>query len=200
MATFFIILIIILILAIAITTIPIKVHIEKLEIMNKSIEDIEMAISFGWLKIKLEKEKIDKILNNKKIEALIEKIKERIKKDYNTKRKIAVKDIKEFLRKIAIEELKLNAVIGTTDIFITTFLVTITSIIIPFLIVKNAENPEYEIAPRYIEENYLKLSIKCIISVKLVHIINIAKELERNDRGKKDGRSSNRGPYANSNG
>lgn len=200
MTTFFIILIIILILAIAITTIPIKVHIERLEVINQSIEDIELGISFGWLKIKLEKDKIQRILNNNKIEALIERIKKRIKNDYKIKPKIAVKDIKNFLRKIEINKLKLNAVIGTTDIFITTFLVTITSIIIPFLIIKNAENPEYEITPRYIEENYLKLSIKCIISVKLVHIIDIAKELERKDRRKKDGRSSNRGPYANSNG
>ena len=91
--------------------------------------------------------------------------------------------------------------IGTENIILTSFLVGIISAVIPNLIRSNIKsydenNYELEILPNFKEQNYIYLNFNGIISIKLVHIINMFKLIG----GINDERAPNRRLNANSNG
>jgi hypothetical protein len=187
----------------------VKVKIDKFEFINKEVTDMKIVISLAFLnkinlfKITLNKSRLNKIEHNRNVRKIVKRIQERLIKDYkymhNFERK-SIKEILEIFKYFNISNVEIDAKIGTEDSIFTSFVVTAISIIITFFIARKVVNTRYKILPVYINENYLNLSIKCIISIKLVHIISIIKELERKDRDKKNGRAINRRTYANSNG
>jgi len=118
-------------------------------------------------------------------------------------------DLKKILKyifnkeKIKIEKLKLDLKLGTEDAALTSYIVVIISTIISTLIAKKVDKFSYNkykygIIPLYENKNIIKLSINCIISIKLVHIIYMIYVLKRKD-DEKYGRTSNRRTYDNGN-
>ena len=140
---------------------------------------------------------------NKIIKKIIKKVQEEILKDYTNENKIKVNKIKKGLKSlkyVSIKNIKIKGKVGTANAVITAFLTTFLNLFITFFIARKVNNTKYEILPVYIDENYFELSIKCIISIKVVHIIHIARLLKRKESDKIDGRTSNRRSYANSHG
>ncbi len=209
MTVFFILLCILILIFVILIFSSVKVKIDKFEFINKEVTDMKIVISFAFLnkinllKITLNKSRLNKIEHNRNVRKIVKRIQERLIKDYkymhNFERK-SIKEILEIFKYFNISNVEIDAKIGTEDSIFTSFVVTAISIIITFFIARKVVNTRYKILPVYINENYLNLSIKCIISIKLVHIISIIKELERKDRDKKNGRAINRRTYANSNG
>lgn len=209
MTVFFILLSIIIVLFVIITFSSIKINIENFKFINLKIIDLKVVISFAFLnkinilKITINKEKLDRIEHNKYVIKIAEKIQEKLIKDYKYMHNFEQKSIKEILKiskYFRLNNVEIDMKLGTEDAVLTSFLITTISIIITFLIARKIENIKYNVRPVYIDEIYLNLSIKCIISIKVVHIINIIKELKRKDRDKKNGRPLNRRTYASSNG
>ena len=102
--------------------------------------------------------------------------------------------------KITIEKLNLNAFIGTEDLLLTTGIIFGISVLIacglPFIIShKYEKNIYYKILPVYRDKNYLNFKLNCIISVKMVHIINIIYTYLQKRRVDKYGGTSNRRAY-----
>ena len=177
----------------------------KLNIKNISIKNIENGIKkkeidkdfdiylelylFG--KIKAAKIKItDKILKKMHVKENVEDI----EKDVKTIKKVKSLEIIKML-KIKIEELNLNAEIGTEEILLTVFIVTILSSIIGIAF-RNCkhENVKYRIMPLYQFGNTINFNLNCIINVKMVHIIHIIYILLKKGMIKNE-RTSNRRSY-----
>jgi len=117
--------------------------------------------------------------------------------------KIGYKEILRILRyifkteKIKIEKFKLNLRLGTENSILTSYIVASISSIISILLARRIDDfsndkYEYQIIPEYIDKNVLKLSINCIISIKLVHIIYMIYVLKRKDDVKYGGTSNRR--------
>lgn len=205
MAIFFVIIILVIIFLSS----SLKISIEDFKIYNKKITNLKIIISIAFLneinllQITLNKEKIENLKKNKIIKKIIKKVQEEILKDYTNENKIKVNKIKEGLKSlkyVSIKNIKIKGKVGTANAVITAFLTTFLNLFITFFIARKVNNTKYEILPVYIDENYFELSIKCIISIKVVHIIRIARLLKRKESDKIDGRTSNRRSYANSHG
>lgn len=205
MAIFFVIIILVIIFLSS----SLKISIEDFKIYNKKITNLKIIISIAFLnginllQITLNKEKIENLKKNKIIKKIIKKVQEEILKDYTNENKIKVNKIKKGLKSlkyVSIKNIKIKGKVGTANVVITAFLTTFLNLFITFFIARKVNNTKYEILPVYIDENYFELSIKCIISIKVVHIIHIARLLKRKESDKIDGRTSNRRSYANSHG
>ena len=205
MAIFFVIIILVIIFLSS----SLKISIEDFKIYNKKITNLKIIISIAFLnginllQITLNKEKIENLNKNKIIKKIIKKVQEEILKDYTNENKIKVNKIKKGLKSlkyVSIKNIKIKGKVGTANAVITAFLTTFLNLFITFFIARKVNNTKYEILPVYIDENYFELSIKCIISIKVVHIIHIARLLKRKESDKIDGRTSNRRSYANSHG
>ena len=95
-------------------------------------------------------------------------------------------------KQIKIEKLNLNIDVGTEDAALTAIITGIVSIIISFLIgqnVKSGNDINWNINSIY-NSNLLKLELNCIISIKLIHIINRIYVTRK--EGDKNVRTSNR--------
>ena len=143
-------------------------------------------------------------LNNKKVKKLISKIP---KIDIKTiENDFKLKDIKTLKKlHLKISKLKLDAILGLESPVTTAFLIAILSsgisIAIPHLIKKwDKESYKYNIQPIYNNQNLYKISLNCIIELKVVHIINVIYILvKKGKRDKNERTTSNRKPYAYSN-
>ena len=163
--------------------------IVKLKIFNK----------LTWAKIKLNKDKIEEIKNSKTFKRIALKG----IKDFNENKDIEIKKLK-VLKKLNIntDKLKLYVKLNTINIGITSFLITIISTVISVILAKTAqkskmENYMYKIEPAFYMQNLFKICIDCIISLKMVHIINIIYILRKKRSVEKyDKRTSNRRTYA----
>ena len=94
--------------------------------------------------------------------------------------------------KLKYENIKLNIEIGEDNAAITALLTGVISCIVSVIIGKyfsNIEDINWNVQPMY-NTNILKLSLNCIISVKLIHIINTIYEMRK--EGDKYARTSNR--------
>ena len=79
--------------------------------------------------------------------------------------------------KIDLEYLNLDFSLGTEFILLTTVIITTLSTIFPMLANKfirkyDSKNYIYKFTPIY-NKNDIRLELDCIISIKLVHIINV---------------------------
>lgn len=198
----FLMFIIFLILLKILLSINIKLEIENLKILlPKNQNKITNKNNKVSLKIYvLKKIKIAEI-NLKKIDLKSDKVKKRIKKQFDGK-KLNLDTIK-LLNKVnyIIEKLNLKVYIGTEDPSITAIVVgvgyTIVSNFIGGKTISN-KNIDYKIFPIYQNKNIFKLELDSIITFKMKNIIDIIKLLKKG-RVDKDGRTSNRRAYAYSN-
>ena len=100
-----------------------------------------------------------------------------------------------------IEKFKIDGELGTENAAFTALTTGLLNSIIPILILrkiksKNIDNYYLNINPIFINQNLLNLDFDCIISIKLVHIIDIIYFLIKKGRVNKNERTSNRRSYA----
>ena len=206
MAVVFLVGILIILLFIVIILSSIYFRIDEIKFLNKPKRylDYKAYIELRFLgKIKifsimLVPKKVKQIVDIIKIRQKIEQINwNQFKKELPSKEKI-----KEIIKKlnIKLQKFHLELEIGTQDILITSFLVagfaSILGIILPKIISKyNKEKYFYKILPNYYKKNMVKLSLNCIIQVKMVHIISIIPILLKGKEKKKNERTSNRRSY-----
>lgn len=209
MLLFFYIILIIFIFALILLLSEIKLIIEDFEISKNfetsnlkkwNVSNYRGKLGLYFLgKIKLFSIKI----NDNKTKKILEKdyIKDKIKtakklNKYQSKEKIdiAKKTLKNLIKEIKIKTFNLKICIDTKNVILTSYLVAVISAIIPNIIRNNiekfnSENHSFEVSPLYKDQNYIYVKFNCIISIKVVHIINMFKVMG----GKKNERSSNRG-------
>lgn len=166
---------------------------------------LKLLDKFTWFKIKIDKNKMKAIENSKifnkinkpeSIRNIIAKNKKEILKQDNIK---YIKDIN-----LKIKQLDLNIKLSTSDAIITSFGVAILASIISIFLAKNIEKFEtnkyiYTITPIYNQKPSIKIKLNCIISIKIVHIMNVIYMLIKKRSVKYDERTSNRRTYVCSN-
>ena len=116
-----------------------------------------------------------------------DKIKKHVVKNDNIK----IKDIQKKL-KLKYENIKLNIEIGEENAAITAILTGVISSIVSVIIGKyfsDIKEIKWNVEPLY-NINVLKLSLNCIINIKLIHIINTIIMMRK--KGDKNARTSNR--------
>lgn len=106
------------------------------------------------------------------------------------------------IKKCKINQLKLDIAIDINNVEILAYIVAIISTIIPNIIrIKtvfyNSNKFSYKIIPLFNNTNSFYIKLNCIFSIKLVHIINMLKDMKRRDKYE---RSSNRRFNVNCNG
>jgi len=221
MVAFFIILTILffvwlLTLIFCLSNLEIEVNRLMLDTNNKKHEKLQDYLFYirlklfnkiTWFKIKIDKKKMKAIENSKIFKAKIfNKINE-----YEHVRDIILKNRKEIFKKsnikyikgldVNINKLDLQFEICTSNNILTSFSVAEISTIISILVAKHMEKYEkdkykYIITPKYEEKPSVKINLNCIISLKIVHIMNVIYMLIKKRSVKYDERTSNRGTYA----
>lgn len=168
----------------------------------KIIIRLKLFNKLTWIKIKITKEQIAKAISNKLVKRIMLKRMEKFKENKN----IEVKKLKVLKKlNINIDKLKLYIKIDTPSTTATTTITTLIATVISIFLAKtastnNMNNYKYKIQPTFYMQNLLKICIDCIISLKMVHIINIIYILKKKRSvNKYDKRTSNRRAYAYSN-
>jgi len=178
-----------------------KLEIKKLHISNNNVDkklkaDFVLNIGVYWFnRIKV----INFTIDNYKISNLLKAGKIDLKKLKNNK--AANKDILKALKdnEFEIEYLKLEGYFATFNPVLSSIIFAFINAIIPIAIATKI-NGKYinRIELLNINENVINLSLNCIISLKIVNIINILHYLKKKG-GKNNGKSSDRRSYAYSN-
>ena len=152
-----------------------------------------------WIKLKMNKSKMNKVKNStfyKKV--ILNKIKK-----INKTQSFEISDIK-VLNELKVKTDKLNLYIkfDTKETFVTAFLTAIISTLIAIVLSRTTtkykqEKYKYKVEPIFCTQNLFKICIDCIISLKMVHIINVIYILKKKRSvNKYDKRTSNRRAYA----
>lgn len=206
MLVFFIVLGVFILINIIIFFSSIKIEIDTLKINNKEklrVNDFKIKFylvlgkKIKWTKIEITKEKLGN-MNKTNLDKLLTKITNlKIVKDLRNagfikQRGIISKAIED--SNLQLERLDLEVDIGLSNIIAVSYLVAIIDIIISINLAKrpnnlNYNNFKYTITPHQTEKFNLKLSINCIISVKIVNIISTIIKKRSED---KNVRTSNR--------
>lgn len=199
MVIFFLILFIILVVYtthIKIQIIEFQSKIQKYKLIRFYKYKVKLYL-FGKIKyasITLTKDKINKTKNNKLVKKVLKKQNINIKKTLE----LFIKSKKDALGTeniLKIESLNLILKIGTEFPTFTTFSTAILAILISNVLARTVqefkkEKYYYKIMPYYLDKNFYDLSINCIISLKLAHIIKVIVLMKK--RSDRNGRASNR--------
>ncbi|MBO5413529.1 MAG: hypothetical protein J6A29_04470 [Clostridia bacterium] len=194
MLVFFIILIILILMCLLIYLSGIKIQINNIEIERRNkikINDLKINICFmlfnklQLIKVGINKEKIEKINFNK----IKDKIKE---KNIKPNKKMMTNGIKTL--KVKTESLNIRAKLGLNNAVSMAYLVAVINIVLSIIFAKisngnKKENYKYVIKPLQTDKLYLKISINCIIKIKIANIINM---IIMNRSEEKNERTSNR--------
>lgn len=205
---FFIILFFILII-LAIVCSTIKIDVQRLKFSNGERKNLQYDYLIFLELLFLNRIKIMKLtLTPQKLKALNEKVKinEKIQKINvkNIKKDLPDKsEVKELGKKldVRLEAFHFHLEIGTKDVIITSAIVAVFASLIGILLPKWVrryceEKYQYKIIPIYQNQNVIKLSLNCIIQVKVIHIINIIFTfVKKRKESKKNERTSNRRSY-----
>lgn len=177
-----------------------EIEIKELEIdTTKKRKNILVC-----LKLKLfNKIPIFKInIDNKKIKSLEIKNKKLVKSIISSQRENLKLNNLEILKYLDfnLEEINLKVIISLVDIATTTVIIPILVTIISMFLKKTAkkykkEKYKYSIIPDYNLNLMVKIKLKCIISIKIVNIINVIYMMLKKGSEKNDERTSNRGTY-----
>ena len=181
-------LLIVLTILIIFTTIQIHIENIRLEIPKKNARNLNkkhkitvklyLFEKINYLKLDITKNKMEKRV----IRRNVEKIKRKIKKDKNKFDKKMVSKLKKM--KIKIQNINLKIFLGTEDAAQNAIIVGMISsgiaIIMGMLtekeILKIGEEQKnqiyWKVVPVYQNRNLLNINLDCIISFKLIHIIN----------------------------
>ena len=179
----------------------IKIEIIKLQISNVSKKfNISFASKISiflfnilkLLEINIDDNKVKKIYKSGKIN--ISKLKSNNIKDLRVISKI------EF----NLEQLKVDGYIGCEDAAYTAYITSVINSLLGILISKkinfyNKDRYIYHINPTFTNQNLVNLELNCIISIKIVNIINIILILLKKGSVRENERTSNRRAYAYSN-
>ena len=179
----------------------IKVKVTKLHILKSDNEfELKLISKLGLylfgkirlLELTIDDNRLKKMYRSGKIN--IQKLKDNSKLN---------KDTLKLLRKVnfIIEEFHLQGYIGTESAGVTALISGMINALIPILISKRIneyqkEKYHYQLDTIYINQNIVNLDFNCIISIKMVHIINVIYILLRKGSVKKNERTSNRRAYA----
>ena len=193
---------ILLIIFITIILGTLKINIKEIDLSSENIKNAKFNIQIGIylfnkiniLGLKINKKKIEKLLNSKVILKF---------KNMNFKKVprnlINPKKMKEYLKilNVNLEKLNLKIWLDTKNVLTVTFLIPVISSFLALIINNGAkkyyeEKYNYNIKPLYQGKNQIKIYGNCIISLKLVHIIHIIYILFREGRKNKNERTSNR--------
>ena len=188
-------------------TIKIKFEIQNLKIstnekphLNKKYQIKIVIYTLGFipiLKIKLNNQKIKKIINNQKIK---EKIKQQETKIIENKANID-KELITSLKNIKTEvkEINLKIRIGTENASLTAFTIPVISTFIAIFLSKQIkkynDKQVFLVEPAYLDKNLLKIEISSIFQIKMIHIINTICIVNKKRKGDKNERTSNRRSY-----
>ena len=136
------------------------------------------------------KDELDRLLKNKFLKERINGITKSAKSIKGRESKENIRLILKQLKKyVIIESLEFKSYIDTESVILTSYIVSITSSIIPFILRENmSKRPEYQILPLYKNQNYFYIQLNSIISINVVHIINMFKRIG----GMSNERTSNR--------
>ena len=165
-----------------------KIRIFKIKINEEKVKKMEKSKFIKW---------IDKKINMK----LEEEIKDVSKFVLENRKKIFRKETIEYIKKLEMKlsKLKISITLGAEDAIITSYLVALIASGIAGVIAYvtkqiNSKKYNYKVTPVYINQNYFKMELNCIINIKMVHIMNIIYLLLKK-RSEKYDRASNRRPY-----
>ena len=188
-------------------TIKIKFEIQNLKIstnekphLNKKYQIKIVIYTLGFipiLKIKLNNQKIKKIINNQKIK---EKIKQQETKIIENKANID-KELITSLKNIKTEvkEINLKIRIGTENASLTAFTIPVISTFIAIFLSKQIkkynDKQVFLVEPVYLDKNLLNIEFSSIFQIKMIHIINTICIVNKKRKGDKNERTSNRRPY-----
>ncbi len=205
---FLFILLIFLCLALVVLTSKLDIRIINLIIDSQSIKHIddryEIIIRlkiFGnipILKFTINKNKLRKIQQSWKMNEKVKQLERDILKNENKFDKQIIKGLKEFSKGIYVENLELEAELGTENAFLTSILVAFFSSILAISFSRihlKENNIVYKIEPVYRNENSIKIEISGIFQIKLIHIINTIYVLNKKGGRKNHERTSNRRSY-----
>lgn len=172
------------------------------EIIDNINIDINLAIKIlllnkiPILRITMNKNKILKVIEKIKLKSKLENL---AVKDLTNERNI---DMMHYITEsnVKLEVFRLEMDIGTEDAIITSFLTAgIASgmgVILSKVIEKfDDQKYKYAITPIYKNKNIVRIGLNCIISTKVVHIINIVYMFFKKRRVDKNERTSNRRSY-----
>lgn len=185
-----------------------KLNFDSSKLKSKRLQEylfiikLKLFNKITWIKLKINKTKINKAKNSKFYKKVV------LNKIKNIKgmQDLKVENIK-VLKELEIKIDKLNlffefciensAVTAFSTVIISTLISVILSI---FANGYKKEKYEYKIKPIFGKQNFLKICIDCIISLKMVHIINVIYILKKKRSvNKYDKRTSDRRTYAYSN-
>lgn len=175
-----------------------EIHIKKFKYSSETKEispDTIIIINFyifyfiKIFRIKINRDKIVKFIK-----------KQNLNVDFKEMKKINNKfNIKYIIKIFEVKKINLLINFGTKDALLTSIIVPIFSTIISMIYYKiNEKDSYFKINPLYIDKNIFEIKLKCIISIKVVHIIYIICKIIRK-RVDKNERASNRRAYAYSN-
>lgn len=138
--------------------------------------------------VKINDLKIKKWIKNKKMN--ISNL--RKKQILNLQNYKLLKELKWYVQKFC-----LKGYFSTLDPVVTSSFYSIVQVSIPIIIAKSLKG-KYENKLYFLNdyENRVNIQLSCIFSLKMVNIIYIIKELKKKGRKEKNGKSSNRKPYA----
>lgn len=172
---------------------------------NKEIKDyliyirLKLLKKITWFKLIIDDDKVSKLRKSKIIKTEI--LKRILLK--NEKKIFTIKNIKH-MQQFEINRFNLKMKIDVIDVMITSFVVAIISIIVSIILAKGIKNYDskkyrFKITPIFKENMQINISLNCIFSVKMVHIINILYMLFKKRSVEYDERTSNRRTYVCSN-
>ncbi len=202
------ILLIIVMLIIILLFSQIKIILNNIKISNNKIngrhiqKDYQIIIKITLFKIirileiNITKDKLERLKLKEKVKNIESKFKDsNLNVDINT-----IKEIKNI--KFTISNLNLLIKVGTENAAFTAISTGVLSSIIGILLrnkINNNKNNIFEIVPVYINQNLLNINLNCIITIKMIHIIDMLYILGKRKRDDKYVRTSDRRSYAYSN-
>lgn len=152
-------------------------------------------INLPILKIKINNEKINKIINNKKIRKIVKKQESRIIENRKNISKQLMEGFKNI--KFEAEKMDLQIIIGTENAAITAFIIPVISIMVAtFLsrkVQKYNDRQMFLVKPVYMNQNLINIEFSGILQIKMIHIISIICVLKK--KGDRNERTSNRRSY-----
>lgn len=171
---------------------------------------IKLLDKFTWLKIKINHKRIKKLRKTSLIKLnLFRKISNFYTMEntiLENRKEIFTKENLRYFKdlKITIKKLDLYLKISTGFPNLTVYAVAVISSIISIILAKtikdySKDKYKYIVFPMYELKPAIKISLNCIINVKMVHIINIIYMLKKKRSVRNDERTSDRRTYVCSN-
>lgn len=157
------------------------IEIKELELINSKVAEFKIVVSLKllnrikWLKFTIDKQKIAKLKSNTKMKFWNKLLNTKKINQFKNKN---LRKITNELKKVELRSVKMKLIVGTENPAITALIVGTVSSFLSVILAKITKTPRYNINPIYINKNYLYLSINCIITVKMVHIMNIIKAIK----------------------